>query len=192
MAEVVKCPNCNAQIHIMSNCNIVKCEYCNSEIIIDNNIPIISAQTNNYVNSENHLCEGDWIRKVNYVSAENYPEEMQKWNKKYHKQLIIQAVLSAFSVLIMKAPVLTPLETDNEIVKRIKAITFIIVFFAPMLYFAYAPLFLSNKKPCLPNVQIPDIQKYTAFNCRKMFPAFLCAFFGGIMIMLMLTFILIG
>ena len=186
MTEFLKCPNCNAQLHAEPDNKIIRCEYCDSEIIIDNIIQRTSTPVNNYVNPENQLSTEDWIRKVNYVSAENYPEEMQKWKKKFHKKLIVQAILSALSVLLMKTYVLSPIKTDDEKVAAIKAIISMIILFTPIYYGSFTPLFLSNKKPCLPNVQILDIRKYTAFNCKKMLPVFMCAFFGGVMLMLIL------
>ncbi|MCM1505531.1 MAG: hypothetical protein NC177_00125 [Ruminococcus flavefaciens] len=81
MAEVVKCPNCNAQIHAVPNTNVLKCDYCDTEIIIDNNIQNLSAQTNGI--------------------TENYEEKKKKWDKSFFIHLIIQAVLSAlFAIFI--------------------------------------------------------------------------------------------
>lgn len=38
MAEIVKCPNCNAQIHMETGNGLIKCEYCDTEIIINKDI----------------------------------------------------------------------------------------------------------------------------------------------------------
>ncbi len=91
MTEVVKCPSCNAQLHVVPNNNILKCEYCGTEIIIDNNVQNFSAQTNNFSSQMN-----------NHVNKDNYEEEMKKWKKSFHIHLIIQAVLSVFFGIFME------------------------------------------------------------------------------------------
>lgn len=61
MAEIVKCPNCNAQL-VNSGNGLIKCEYCDTEIITDNPI---------------HLLP--------------YAEKKKEWNKSLKTSLIIQA-----------------------------------------------------------------------------------------------------
>ncbi|MDE5583379.1 MAG: hypothetical protein K2J08_06720 [Ruminococcus sp.] len=178
MAEILKCPNCNAQIHVVSGRNVLKCEYCDTEVIIDNNIQVTSAPSNNNVNSQNHLCEGDLFRKVNYVNPEDYPEEMKKWKKKCYKTMIVQAVLSVLSVL--SAFIINTYEAG-----LVEGTITLIMIFAPLLYGTFASLLLSNKKPCLPDVQITDIRKYTACNSRNN-PIFLCGAFVTMIIMLII------
>ncbi|MDE6672371.1 MAG: hypothetical protein K2K16_09245 [Ruminococcus sp.] len=123
MTEFLKCPNCNAQLHAVPDNKIIRCEYCDSEIIIDNNIQRTAPPVNNYVST------GNYIGSVNYVNTENYPEEMQKWKKKFHKKLIIQAVLTAIFGLLM--------ETDAEELG-------IIMFLIATIYSFKLPILLSN------------------------------------------------
>lgn len=85
MIEVVKCPCCNAQIHISQNSNITKCEYCDTELIINNNTQNFSTPVNNNANTG------------------IYAKKMKKWKKLFRKYLIIQAVLTAFFGVLMEA-----------------------------------------------------------------------------------------
>lgn len=83
MAEVVKCPNCNAQLHIVQNVNIMKCEYCDTEIILNEYIPY----------SENSITE----------SKTDYPQLKKKWNNSIIKADIIQIVISFLFVILINA-----------------------------------------------------------------------------------------
>lgn len=74
MAESIKCPNCNAPIHITENSNIVKCEYCDTEIII------------------NQYKTGSEI---------NYPELKKNWNKSIITADIIQVAIAFIFFVLM-------------------------------------------------------------------------------------------
>lgn len=80
----MKCPNCNAQIHISPNTNILKCEYCDTELIINNNIPNSPQQTNSF------------------PQQTGFVEKMKKWEKERNKHLIIQAVITFFLSIFME------------------------------------------------------------------------------------------
>ncbi|MDE6678294.1 MAG: hypothetical protein K2K02_04565, partial [Ruminococcus sp.] len=91
MAEVVRCPNCNAQLHIIPNSNIVKCEYCDSEIIIDN-LPNFSKSVNEISIKINKLA-----------NPYDYEEKIKKWKKTFHQNLIIEAILTAIFGILMES-----------------------------------------------------------------------------------------
>ena len=160
MTEFLKCPNCNAQLHAVPDNKIIRCEYCDSEIIIDNNIQRTAPPVNNYVST------GNYIGSVNYVNTGNYPEDLQKWKKKFHKKLIIQAVLTAVFGLLM--------ETDAE------GLGMIMFLIATVQSFRL-PIKLSHEKPLLPYVQ-----KSRLLDFLKMYPAFAGAFWAGGIIMAIL------
>ena len=166
MTEFLKCPNCNAQLHAVPDNKIIRCEYCDSEIIIDNNIQRTSPPVNNYINPENPVITGNYSGTVNYVNIGNYPEEMQKWKKKFHKKLIIQAVLTAVFGLLM--------ETDAE------GLGIIMFLIATIQSFRF-PIKLSHEKPLLPYVQ-----KSRLLDFLKMYPAFMGAFWGGMILIMIL------
>ncbi|MDE6798032.1 MAG: hypothetical protein K2J36_08500 [Ruminococcus sp.] len=160
MTEFLKCPNCNAQLHAVPDNKIIRCEYCDSEIIIDNNIQRTAPPVNNYVST------GNYIGSVNYVNTGNYPEDLQKWKKKFHKKLIIQAVLTAVFGLLM--------ETDAE------GLGIIMFLIATIQSFRF-PIKLSHEKPLLPYVQ-----KSRLLDFLKMYPAFMGAFWGGMILIMIL------
>ncbi|MDE6781178.1 MAG: hypothetical protein K2J40_06955 [Ruminococcus sp.] len=81
MAEVVKCPNCNAQLHIVPNVNVLKCEYCDTEIILNEYIPY----------SENTITN----------HGINYPKLRKKWNNSIITADIIQIAISFLFVILM-------------------------------------------------------------------------------------------
>lgn len=166
MIEFLKCPNCNAQFHTVPDKKIIRCEYCDSEIIIDNNIQINSTPVNNYANPENHVSTGNYTGSVNYVNAGNYPEEMKKWKKLFHKKLIIQAVLTAVFGLFM--------ETDAVGIA-------IIMFLIATIQSFRLPMRLSNEKPLL-----PDTLKNKFLDFIKLYPAFAGAFWGGMILIVIL------
>ncbi|MDE6835039.1 MAG: hypothetical protein K2J39_12465 [Ruminococcus sp.] len=168
MTEFLKCPNCNAQLHAEPDDKIIKCEYCDSEIIIDNNIhrtPPLQP-VNNYINPENTVITGNYSGTAHYVNIGNYPEDLKKWKKKFHKKLIIQAVLTAFFGLLM--------ETDAE---GLGILMFLIATFQSFRL----PIKLSHEKPLLPYVNNSRLLDFL-----KMYPAFAGAFWGGMIIIMML------
>lgn len=76
MAETVKCPNCNAPIHITENRNTAKCEYCDSEIILN---------------------------EYKADSEINYPELKQNWNKSIITADIIQIAIAFIFFMLMES-----------------------------------------------------------------------------------------
>ena len=166
MTEFLKCPNCNAQLHALPDSKIIRCEYCDSEIIIDNIIQRTSPPVNNYINPENNIITGNYSGTANYVNIGNYPEDIKKWKKLYHKKLIIQAVLTAVFGLLM--------ETDAEGLG-------IIMFLIATIQSFRLPIKLSKEKPLLPYVP-----KSRFLDFIKMYPAFAGAFWGGMIIIMML------
>ena len=83
MTEVLKCPNCNAPIHITENKNTAKCEYCDTEIILHKYKPY----------SENTITKHEI----------NYPELKKKWNNSIIKADIIQIAISFLFVILMNS-----------------------------------------------------------------------------------------
>lgn len=83
MAKVIKCPNCNAPIHITENKNTAKCEYCDTEIILN----------------EYNLCSQNIITE----SKINYPELKNKWNNSIIIADIIQTAIAFIFVNLMKS-----------------------------------------------------------------------------------------
>ncbi|MBD5159663.1 MAG: hypothetical protein HDT23_05400 [Ruminococcus sp.] len=166
MTEFLKCPNCNAQLHAETDTKIIKCEYCDSEIIIDNIIQRTSPPVNNYINPENYVSTGNYSGSVNYVNTGNYTEEMQKWKKKFHKKLIIQAVLTAVFGLLM--------ETDAEGLG-------ILMFLIATVQSFRLPIKLSQEKPLLPYANNSRLLDFI-----KMYPAFIGTFWGGMLIIMIL------
>ncbi|MDE5834319.1 MAG: hypothetical protein K2H26_02235 [Ruminococcus sp.] len=151
MAEVVRCPNCNAQLHILPNSNVVKCEYCDSEIIIDN-IPYFSKSVNEISIKINKL-----------VNTYNYTEEIKKWKKTFHQNLIIQAILTAIFGILMES-----------IFVDIAMIIFIVAIFYSFIMSAI----LAKKRPLSPNKN----QKNMFIDFIKVYPAFAGAFWCGMLI----------
>lgn len=74
MIEIIKCPNCNANIHIAENSNTAKCEYCDSEIILNEN------KTDNEI---------------------NYPELKKSWNISIMTADIIQVAIAFIFFVLM-------------------------------------------------------------------------------------------
>lgn len=154
MTEVVKCPNCNAQLHAVPDRNILKCEYCDTEIII-NNMQNFSAQANGFYNQTNNNI------------TENYMAEMNKWKKSFHVFLIIQAVLTALFELFLKSGA-------YDIVP--------LAFIASVIYSFAMPFHVIGKKPLSP---LPhENNKFLDF--MKVYPAFAGAFWGGMIIIIIL------
>lgn len=84
MTEVVKCPSCNAPIHITENKNTAKCEYCDTEIILNEYKPCFE---NTIPNPET-----------------DYPELRKKWNNSIIIADIIQIAISFLFVILMNSP----------------------------------------------------------------------------------------
>lgn len=170
MTEVVKCPNCNAQLHTAPNVNIVKCEYCDTELIINNNIQNFSKQTNIFP------------QQTNVFSKHTSPaEEMKKWKKAFRKHLIIQAVLTAFFGIFMEADL-----SDIGV----------ILFLASTVYSFVLPFYLLKDKPLSSslnkNNNLTDIKIYISFanpnknnkfiDFMKIYLPFAGAFWGGMIL----------
>ena len=141
MAEVVRCPNCNAQLHIIPNSNIVKCEYCDSEIIIDN-LPNFSKSVNEISIKINKLA-----------NTYDYEEKIKKWKKTFHQNLIIEAILTAIFGILMES-----------IFVDIAMIIFVVAIFYSFVMSAI----LAQKRPLSPNKNkknmfIDFIKIYPAF-----------------------------
>lgn len=80
MIEVVKCPSCNAPIHITENNNTAKCEYCDTEIIL-----------NEYFENTVTKPETD------------YSELKKNWNNSIITADIIQIAISFLFVISMNS-----------------------------------------------------------------------------------------
>ncbi|MDE5583382.1 MAG: hypothetical protein K2J08_06735 [Ruminococcus sp.] len=83
MAEILKCPNCNAPIHITENMNTAKCEYCDTEIILNEYRPYF----------ENTITKHEI----------NYSKLRKKWNKSIITTDIIQIAISFSFVILMNS-----------------------------------------------------------------------------------------
>ncbi|MDE5556529.1 MAG: hypothetical protein K2J32_02370 [Ruminococcus sp.] len=153
MTESLRCPNCNAQLHAVPDGSILKCEYCDTELIINNNIQNVSAPINYFSAPVNH-----------YINTGIYVEEMKKWQKSFHKKLIIQAVLTAFFGVLMAA--------DAPGIG-------IIIFLIATFYSFVMPKYLLKNKPFSPKPQKNN--KFLDF--MKIYPAFAGAFWGGMVLM---------
>ncbi len=178
MAEVIKCPNCNAQLHTAPNVNILKCEYCDTEIIINNNIQNFPKQTNEFSKQINIFPQ-----QMNEFSKQgNNPlEEMEKWKKAFRKHLIIQTVLTAFFGIFMEADL-----SDIGV----------ILFLASTVYSFVLPFYLLKDKPLSPslnkNNNLTDIKIYISFanpnknnkfiDFMKIYLPFAGAFWGGMIL----------
>lgn len=77
MTDSIKCPNCNAPIHITENSNTAKCEYCDTEIILNE-----------------HKTD----------SEINYPELKKIWNISIIIADIIQIAISFVFFILMDSP----------------------------------------------------------------------------------------
>lgn len=157
MAEVVKCPNCNAQLHAVPNMNIMKCEYCDTEVIINNGMQNFSAHSNEFSKQIN-----------NQISTENYEEKNKKWKKTLRKHLIIQAVLSAVFGILM--------ETDATGIG-------VIMFIASAVYSFVLPVCFVKDK-LFPQQQQKNNQ---FIDFIKIYPAFAGAFWSGMIIIAILV-----
>lgn len=91
MIETVKCPNCNAPIHITENKNTAKCEYCDTEIILNEYKP----------------CFENTITKT----ETDYPELRKKWNQSIIIADIIQIAIAFIFVVLM--------DSDDDIIEGI-------------------------------------------------------------------------
>lgn len=78
MPKVIKCPNCDAPIHITENKNTAKCEYCDTEIILNEH-------------SENTVIP----------TETDYTQLKQKWNSSIIITDIIQIVIAFIFVVLM-------------------------------------------------------------------------------------------
>ncbi|MDE5583381.1 MAG: hypothetical protein K2J08_06730 [Ruminococcus sp.] len=164
MTEILRCPNCNAQIHVVSGRNILKCEYCDTEVIINNNIQNFSSQTNGFPQQINGFPQ-QMNRFLNqYVHTRNYAEEMKKWKKSFHRRLIIQAMLTAFFAILM--------EEDFADIGAI-------VFLFAVVYSLVMTFYLIKNKPLSPLPQ--DNNKFLDF--MKIYPLFAGTFWGGMILM---------
>ena len=166
MTEFLKCPNCNAQLHAVPDNKIIRCEYCDSEIIIDNNIQRTPIPVNNYISPKNNVITVNYSGTTNYVNIGNYPEDLQKWKKNFHKKLIIQAVMTAVFGLLM--------ETGAE------GLGMLMFIFATFQSFRF-PIKLAHEKPLLPYANNSRLLDFL-----KLYPAFIGAFWGGMIIIAIL------
>ena len=157
----MKCPNCNAQIHISPNTNILKCEYCDTELIINNNIPNSPQQTNIFPQRTNNFPQ----QTNNFPQYTGSVEEMKKWEKERNKYLIIQAVITFFLSIFMEIN-LTGIG--------------VLLFFIAIAYSFVLPVHLINIKPISPTKQ----KNNKLIEFIKVYPAFVGAFWGGMLIIL--------
>ncbi|MDE6425885.1 MAG: hypothetical protein K2K89_07090 [Ruminococcus sp.] len=156
MAEILRCPNCNAQIHSVADGKILKCEYCDTELITDNNTQNFPALINDFSAQVNH-----------YINTGIYVEETKKWKKSFHQKLIIQSAMTAFFGVLMEADA-----------SGIGVITFLIA----TIYSFIQPSRLSKDKPLSPKPQKNN--KFLDF--MKIYPAFAGTFWGGMILMAIL------
>ena len=80
MIEIVKCPNCNAPIHMAENANTAKCEYCDTEVILNENKAI----------SDNTMTK-----------PINYQELKKSWNISIITADIIQITIAFIFFMLM-------------------------------------------------------------------------------------------
>lgn len=80
MVEIIKCPNCNANIHIAENSNTAKCEYCDTEIILNEN-------------------KADFDKTI--TKSINYQELKTKWNISVITADIIQVAIAFIFFVLM-------------------------------------------------------------------------------------------
>ena len=130
MTESLKCPNCNAQIHITGN-NITKCEYCDCEIILKNN-----THENNF--TYNTLHNHPVINQNIYYNVPkpapivkntiNYEEKKKRWNKTLKITLTIEAMIPIIINTIIN-PLLRVLFLDFTIIEIIYSIIVSIILY---------------------------------------------------------------
>lgn len=97
MPKVIKCPNCDAPIHITENKNTAKCEYCDTEIILNEYKP----------------CFKDTIK-----TEADYPELRKKWHQSIIIADIIQIVIAFIFVVLM--------DSDDDIIEGIGILVLLI------------------------------------------------------------------